>query len=260
MKRAKKLLSLLLVLAMVFTLAVPVFAEDAATEPAAEPSVEITDCGCWGESRPNAYNLGWKYVDFDVTTITSITAGMKDAEGTLIVEYTADAEQVAWQQAKGYVTDEGLSSAPFYQENEGKALAEGRDDDWTVTKGAAFATWEPAVFYVTVKTADAEYALTQDYNGPFATRVEEKGELDGKTVILHTNDVHGAVDGYAYITALKAEYEAKGAEVILADAGDYSQGTTYVSTTKGLDAIKMMNVAGYDVATIGNHEFDYGYE
>ena len=82
----------------------------------------------------------------------------------------------------------------------------------------------------------------------------------GKTVILHSNDVHGAITGYACIAALKTGYESKGAEVILVDAGDYSQGTTNVSTTKGADAVAMMNAAGYDVVTIGNHEFDYGYE
>lgn len=87
----------------------------------------------------------------------------------------------------------------------------------------------------------------------------EEATMAGKTVILHTNDVHGAVEGYAYITALKADYEAKGAEVILVDAGDYSQGEVYVSDTKGLDAVEMMNVTGYDVVTLGNHEFDYGY-
>ena len=87
----------------------------------------------------------------------------------------------------------------------------------------------------------------------------EEATMAGKTVILHTNDVHGAVDGYAYIAALKADYEAKGAEVILVDAGDYSQGKTYVSVTKGADAVTMMNAAGYDVVTLGNHEFDYGY-
>ena len=89
--------------------------------------------------------------------------------------------------------------------------------------------------------------------------VEAKAEMAGKTVILHTNDVHGAVEGYAYIAQLKADYEAKGAEVILVDAGDFSQGTTYVSSTKGADAVTMMNAAGYDVVTLGNHEFDYGY-
>ena len=61
------------------------------------------------------------------------------------------------------------------------------------------------------------------------------------------------------MAALAADYEAKGANVIIADAGDYSQGTTYVSTSKGLEAVNMMNAAGYDIATLGNHEFDYGY-
>lgn len=91
------------------------------------------------------------------------------------------------------------------------------------------------------------------------TAADAKAEMAGKTVILHTNDVHGAVEGYAYIAQLKADYEAKGTEVILVDAGDFSQGTTYVSSTKGADAVTMMNAAGYDVVTLGNHEFDYGY-
>ena len=81
-----------------------------------------------------------------------------------------------------------------------------------------------------------------------AFAVNEAKPLDGKTVILHSNDVHGAIDLYAAMASLKADYAAQGAEVILADAGDYSQGTVYVSVNKG-----------YDVATIGNHEFDYGY-
>ena len=83
--------------------------------------------------------------------------------------------------------------------------------------------------------------------------------MDGKTVILHTNDVHGSIELYAKVAAMKGDYEAQGAQVILADAGDYSQGTVYVSVNKGKDAVTMMNAAGYDVATIGNHEFDYGY-
>ena len=79
-------------------------------------------------------------------------------------------------------------------------------------------------------------------------------------MILHTNDVHGAIDGYAKVAALKAEYEAKGAEVLLMDAGDYIQGTTSVSVSKGATAVELMNLAGYDLATLGNHEFDYGMD
>ena len=93
----------------------------------------------------------------------------------------------------------------------------------------------------------------------FAQSIKEIGEYNGKTVILHSNDVHGAIEGYAKMAALKAEFEAKDATVILVDNGDYSQGTTYVSLSKGLSAIQMMNATGYDIVGLGNHEFDYGY-
>ena len=85
-------------------------------------------------------------------------------------------------------------------------------------------------------------------------------DYTGKTVILHSNDVHGAIEGYAYIAQMKTDLEARGAEVILADAGDYSQGEPEVSFYKGASAVKLMNAAGYNVATLGNHEFDYGYD
>ena len=84
-------------------------------------------------------------------------------------------------------------------------------------------------------------------------------DYTGKTVILHTNDVHGAIEGYAYIPALKARFEAAGAEVFVVDGGDYSQGSAYVSASKGASAVALMNEAGYDVVALGNHEFDYGY-
>ena len=86
-----------------------------------------------------------------------------------------------------------------------------------------------------------------------------RNDYTGKTIILHTNDVHGALSGYAYAAALKSRFENAGAEVYLVDAGDFSQGTTYVSSFKGASAVTMMNAAGYDLATLGNHEFDFGY-
>ena len=81
----------------------------------------------------------------------------------------------------------------------------------------------------------------------------------GKTVILHSNDVHGALDGYAYMAWLRDWFKGQGAEVIVADIGDFSQGTIYVSINKGAAAIDMMNAAGYDIVTLGNHDFDFGY-
>ena len=106
-----------------------------------------------------------------------------------------------------------------------------------------------------------------------ALAVGAEDSLEGKVVILHSNDVHGGFAepkedsdeikgllGYARIAALRDEYVKQGAEVILADVGDFCQGTTYVSLSKGANAIEMMNAAGYDVITLGNHEFDFGYE
>ena len=85
------------------------------------------------------------------------------------------------------------------------------------------------------------------------------GDLNGAVVILHTNDVHGAISEYAKVAALKKSYEDKGAYVLLMDAGDFSQGDPVVSISEGATAVELMELAGYDVATTGNHEFDYGY-
>ena len=79
-------------------------------------------------------------------------------------------------------------------------------------------------------------------------------------VILHTNDVHGAIENYAKVAALADKYEAEGAYVLVLDAGDFSQGSSYVSLSEGATAIELMNMVGYDAVALGNHEFDYGFE
>ena len=88
-----------------------------------------------------------------------------------------------------------------------------------------------------------------------------KAEQSDDIVVLYTNDVHTYIDGpisYDVIAAIKAELETQYAHVLLVDAGDYIQGTAYGSMDKGETIIKLMNAAGYDAATLGNHEFDYG--
>ncbi|MGE9970459.1 alpha/beta fold hydrolase [Candidatus Pseudoscillospira sp. SGI.172] len=89
-------------------------------------------------------------------------------------------------------------------------------------------------------------------------------DVKDKLVILHTNDTHGhdvAVEGEtvgtAGVAALKKDFEAAGATVLLLSAGDFSQGTTLVSLDKGASAVDFMNAAGYNAASLGNHEFDY---
>ena len=81
---------------------------------------------------------------------------------------------------------------------------------------------------------------------------------DGIT-ILYTNDIHTYINGgirYSTLAAYKDTFE----DVLLVDAGDHSQGTAYGSMDKGATIIKLMNAAGYDLATLGNHEFDYGMD
>ena len=90
----------------------------------------------------------------------------------------------------------------------------------------------------------------------------EKSEV----TILYTNDVHTYIDKqapeltYAAIAALKQSYQNAGKKVLLVDAGDHVQGTAYGSMDQGASIIELMNAAGYDAATPGNHEFDYGMD
>ncbi len=97
---------------------------------------------------------------------------------------------------------------------------------------------------------------------PFTAAAEEN-TLSDDVVILYTNDVHTYIDGqlsYDVIAAIKKDLQQSYKYVILADAGDHIQGTAFGSMDKGESIIKLMNASGYDVATLGNHEFDYDME
>ena len=118
-----------------------------------------------------------------------------------------------------------------------------------------------------MKAAGAATALTAvSFAAPAASAEETNCFLGDKSAvtILYTNDVHTYIDKkspeltYAAIAALKKSYEDAGQNVLLVDAGDHIQGTAYGSMDDGETIIKLMNEAGYDLATPGNHEFDYG--
>ena len=118
-----------------------------------------------------------------------------------------------------------------------------------------------------MKAAGAATALTAvSFAAPAASAEETNCFLGDKSAvtILYTNDVHTYIDKkspeltYAAIAALKKSYEDAGQNVLLVDAGDHIQGTAYGSMDDGETIIKLMNEAGYNLATPGNHEFDYG--
>lgn len=277
MKSTKKLLSLLLVFVMIFSLAVPVFAEGEKTatqiktieelvtgeyvlvashgyapgaldgawisavqitgevDPATAPvwkvtvnddgSVKLTDANGVTVAPKGGSNNGIKSADYDWTV--SVSDGMFSFAGQ-----GADTVKLA----SNTISEEGNTGSGFNRFRAYKnSTINGHPDTY------------PCTF--------ALYKLGAEDPTPPAPA----GELDGKTVILHSNDVHGAIAGYANMAALAAEYEAKGANVIVADAGDFSQGALSVNASKGAEAVNLMNAVGYDIVTPGNHEFDFGY-
>ena len=84
-------------------------------------------------------------------------------------------------------------------------------------------------------------------------------EATGGVTVLYTNDIHTYITKdltYSKVAAYKDSLE----NALLVDAGDHIQGTAYGSMDKGATIAQLMNAAGYDLATLGNHEFDYGMD
>ncbi len=103
---------------------------------------------------------------------------------------------------------------------------------------------------------------------PSVSQAQEKGAYDvyekeiqeKEAVILFTNDVHCAIEGYPKLAAYKAQLEEEGKNVVVVDAGDAIQGEAIGAQTKGSAIIDIMNETGYSYAVPGNHEFDYGVD
>lgn len=94
-------------------------------------------------------------------------------------------------------------------------------------------------------------------------------------LILHTNDTHSCVlplnpnladtmlagrGGFLRRAAMIDQMRKEDKDLLLLDSGDFSQGSPYYTMFKGDVEIELMNIMGYDAATIGNHEFDFGLE
>lgn len=90
------------------------------------------------------------------------------------------------------------------------------------------------------------------------TKASAKPPVDADIVILYDNDVHCSVDGYANMAALKAEKLRQTPYVTLTSSGDFVQGGSLGAASKGGYIVEIMNAVGYDLVTLGNHEFDFG--
>ena len=101
--------------------------------------------------------------------------------------------------------------------------------------------------------------ILSKYNTQNETEEDESNEI----IIIHTSDVHcGFMDniGYDGLILYKKELQKKYKYILTVDTGDHIQGDTIGLLSKGLDVIRIMNKIGYDVVSIGMHEFDYGLD
>ncbi len=102
-----------------------------------------------------------------------------------------------------------------------------------------------------------------------------EAKKDKQLVIIHTNDTHSTIfplnenidnkdiagrGGFLRRVNMVKEQREQHPNLLLIDSGDFSQGSGYYTLFKGEVEIKLMNQMGYDAATIGNHEFDFGLD
>ena len=109
--------------------------------------------------------------------------------------------------------------------------------------------------------AGSEAAPAEETTETAGEETAAAGETEsaGGVTVLYTNDIHTYITKdltYSKVAAYKDSLE----NVLLVDAGDHIQGTAYGSMDKGATIAQLMNAAGYDLATLGNHEFDYGMD
>ena len=210
----------------------------------------------------------------DKTALEEQIAGLISESDTVKAASAALEETIAALTAEKDEAQAALTAAAAELEEKVAAITGEKDSALAAASEAAAALEETIAALTSEKdaavaekeTAAAELSKAAETAANLEGQIASLKKLlsadyTGKTIILHTNDVHGALDGYAYIPALRNYFTKMGAEKVLTvDAGDFSQGTIYVSTNKGAAAIEMMNAAGYNIVTLGNHEFDFGYD
>ncbi len=87
--------------------------------------------------------------------------------------------------------------------------------------------------------------------------------FDDEVTILYTNDVHGEIDNklsYSTVSQMKKNLQSQHKNVLLLDSGDHISGGFYTTYDRGKSMVECMSLAGYDAATLGNHEFDYNFD
>ncbi|MCH4983800.1 bifunctional metallophosphatase/5'-nucleotidase [Macrococcus sp. PK] len=127
-------------------------------------------------------------------------------------------------------------------------------------------TEAPATEVATTQAATTEAPTTEKATTELPTTEQATTETPAgpnSVKILHTNDMHGRLDaedgrviGMAKVKTIKDKEQP----TLMFDSGDAFQGLPLSNFSKGADMAKAMNAVGYDAMTVGNHEFDFGFE
>ena len=211
------------------------------------------------QNKANEFNVQLNTAVSDKDTVQKQADELKSQLDTATADKTTLEETIAALTDEKDAAQAALTAAATELEEKVAAI--------TGEKESALAALEETIAALTGEkdAAAAELSKAADNAANLEGQIASlkkmlSADYTGKTVILHTNDVHGALDGYAYVPTLRNYFTKMGAEKVLTvDVGDFSQGTIYVSTNKGMAAVEMMNAAGYNIVTLGNHEFDFGY-
>lgn len=296
MKHSKKLLSLLLVLCMVLSLTCTAFAADGAESEASTYELVDASKGLTAGSYlvrgipTSTYDVAIEGVtnaflstdgctatrmmskdlaiaDGKVTTVDDTVVWTVAAVEGGVTLYNKNAGYLCYNDAKngntvGYT--ENAAAAGVWNVKVAEDGKVGLQEAVSERLLAAnrFGTEENGYYYgfACYKNTSNVTSNLEFYKMVESTDPTPPVEKSDDIVILYTNDVHTYIDqglSYASIAAYKTELEETHNNVLLVDAGDHIQGTAYGSMDKGETIIKLMNAAGYDLATLGNHEFDY---
>lgn len=104
-------------------------------------------------------------------------------------------------------------------------------------------------FSATAAASTAILLAGWDIDEAFAAQVE------GVFTIVHTNDIHGRARVYPYVKGLMDQLNSSGATSVLISAGDAFAGSAFANESAGLDVVSTMKMVGYDMMTVGNHEY-----
>ncbi|MBQ2003854.1 MAG: bifunctional metallophosphatase/5'-nucleotidase [Peptococcaceae bacterium] len=95
---------------------------------------------------------------------------------------------------------------------------------------------------------------------PVSAFAEQQNDIENDIVILYENDVHCEVEGYSVLSAMRNELQQEYEHVGIVTSGDFLQGGSLGSISRGEYIVRLMNLVGYDAIALGNHEFDYGLD